>query len=748
MFKDTDEWKSIDNISEAYKIVKLFSGWLGSVWGKYPKNEAILMSSRGQSYIPPEIYIQESLAIINGEFIDANDNNLNIKRSGKSKIVLIPKNGIGIYMAAELNNLCWSSVVFTIDSSNDMSECTSLIYSVVKPILVLGAGKTGRLIPEAFGGVSSCITTHRKKELCLEDCALGHLDSVLFDLADRETWINLPDTNTVIITFDLTNYDLFLDDFASSYLAKIECVIVYSSIGVHCVNKLGGIIDEDTPTSGSRLAERARIENTLSQDPRDANAGPRAVQATVLSLAGLIYYDGEDGVRNELRGFFEQGFFKSSNEIVNLVRAQDVAKITAILALSNTCKAQRLSISCGAYVVEDIAKACNVPVPKNTEPSVNSKYMDTTLIRFVLRNIYPSFEFKQILPNLPKAQKPYIVESERLINTINYENENLNFRIMFETFKNIFKYHARAWRTKWLRYNITVDQNENSLKVSVDPIEIFIAKRFFTSTYNGLTRVQCNEFSPWVGKLPDGCATRSHLIRGAWFSKYNIDSANQGSFGDLFPGTIMRFGSDGIGIWTQNRNNDNGVWFVDSFFVLPSSEEDFPNRRMSITAIYSGGVIKTVAQLLDIADKKVDSGEGGDFNVSFTPSEKHWDYENHLAQEQGSIEASLLPNKKMIGTTYCLKPDSLEIKTVGTEWNGLDSELSTDSPSDTLQFYLSNNVCVSASASLDSPGAKTVKIVFVDSRTGNNDAILHSTCASLDANGMFESYVHKKYYEC
>lgn len=49
MFKDTDEWKSIDNISEAYKIVKLFSGWLGSVWGKYPKNEAILMSSRGQS---------------------------------------------------------------------------------------------------------------------------------------------------------------------------------------------------------------------------------------------------------------------------------------------------------------------------------------------------------------------------------------------------------------------------------------------------------------------------------------------------------------------------------------------------------------------------------------------------------------------------------------------------------------------------------------------------------------------------
>lgn len=85
------------------------------------------------------------------------------------------------------------------------------------------------------------------------------------------------------------------------------CVIVYSCIEVHKVSKRDEIIDQDTPIDGSRLEQRARIENDLSQDNRVANAGPRAVQATILSLAGLIYSRDDEGVRCELREFLTKG---------------------------------------------------------------------------------------------------------------------------------------------------------------------------------------------------------------------------------------------------------------------------------------------------------------------------------------------------------------------------------------------------------------------------------------------------------
>lgn len=141
--------------------------------------------------------------------MDSNRTHYTLKSNHKRMILIIPKNGVGIYFSAELNNLCWSSVVMNIniDNSTNKSVCSSVVYSVVKPILVLGSGKIGRLLPEAFGGNSSCITTHRSEDLCTEDCAKGIADSVVFDMTNRDTWTNLPSTNTVIITFDLSNYD-------------------------------------------------------------------------------------------------------------------------------------------------------------------------------------------------------------------------------------------------------------------------------------------------------------------------------------------------------------------------------------------------------------------------------------------------------------------------------------------------------------------------------------------------------------
>ncbi|MCM8534166.1 MAG: hypothetical protein NE330_23590 [Lentisphaeraceae bacterium] len=192
-------------------------------------------------------------------------------------------------------------------------------------------------------------------------------DEIPFDFHAPETWDNLPDFDTAIITFKMTKPAL-ASKFAE--LLKGKTVILLSSARNLLNSQPDQIISEESP---------------LSQKERALSEAPFLNISTILYL-GLIWGD----ERNPTKWIY-QNRIKNGEKFINFIHVDDLCKII-IGMITNYKPGQNYLVSDGQPIKwKDIANKIGVSL-NLTETGLESRRFNTEKLKAFLPE---SFQFKR-----------------------------------------------------------------------------------------------------------------------------------------------------------------------------------------------------------------------------------------------------------------------------------------------------------------------------------------------------------------
>ncbi len=196
----------------------------------------------------------------------------------------------------------------------------------MQKVVILGCGFVGKYLVTHLQDSYDVFATSRNPKNFSNDNNLLKTKNILhFDLEDNQTFKNIPNNSLIIWNFPAQPFNKVQDFYNYCVNNSIDIKIVYGSTSAYV--KKSGEIDENDLTDES--ISRVKCENYL------LNQG-----VNVLQLSGIY-----DQIKNPFN-WLNRGMIKNSNKTVNLINAQDIAKITKII-LEIDLSGERINISDG-----------------------------------------------------------------------------------------------------------------------------------------------------------------------------------------------------------------------------------------------------------------------------------------------------------------------------------------------------------------------------------------------------------------
>ncbi len=184
--------------------------------------------------------------------------------------------------------------------------------------LILGGGYVGCKLADSLGAPMT-----RRAE---ENNVLQR--SIYFDLNNRASWDNIPQTQKLIWTFPAAPLEI-VKAFYRVKLANVERLFVYASTSCYLTHKPDEWINETQPLDLSR--ERVAGEEWL-----------REQGATILVLAGIY------GPNRHPQDWLEKGLITTPDKRVNLIHVDDIVAITGrLLAMVSNPRGERFNLADG-----------------------------------------------------------------------------------------------------------------------------------------------------------------------------------------------------------------------------------------------------------------------------------------------------------------------------------------------------------------------------------------------------------------
>lgn len=226
--------------------------------------------------------------------------------------------------------------------------------------IILGNGYVGQAIKNRFPG---SLHTHRSPEKAEQN------NGIYFDLNNRDSWANLPCTETVIWTFPAEPLEL-VEAFYHENLTQCHNLLVYASTSCYQVDAKDAIVSENSALDFSRT--RVSGEEYLRQQG-----------AAILVLSGIF------GPQREPVNWLRKGRIKHFNKIVNLIHRDDIVDITCFLLENRIAPfGERLNLTNGHYHRwSDIAEHYTFNYSQEKiDHTTNSKFVSNSLLHGLLQN--------------------------------------------------------------------------------------------------------------------------------------------------------------------------------------------------------------------------------------------------------------------------------------------------------------------------------------------------------------------------
>ena len=255
-------------------------------------------------------------------------------------------------------------------------------------ILVLGGGWTGTRL--CLRDPSRFITTTRSKEKLTKLTAMG-IQTVQFDLLDKNTWSNLPDKTNVeatIFTFEILASQLSeLQQLWETHIAADRPVLCLGTSSSFESSGYDAVVTETAPLTGLSITG-APLTDRVEGEEWVISRG-----ATVLHLTGITGDEETDrsgfGAPRTIKSFLSKGYIQNGLRLLNYIHMNDIYKTMMIMIekLKSECvsskqagvnsdpiKGQRILTSCGAFRVQDWVQALNMNLlPEIPAPDVSMK---------------------------------------------------------------------------------------------------------------------------------------------------------------------------------------------------------------------------------------------------------------------------------------------------------------------------------------------------------------------------------------
>lgn len=184
-----------------------------------------------------------------------------------------------------------------------------------------------------------------------------------FDFNDSDTWSNLPDFDSAIITFKMENLS---QSEKLANLLKDRKVIILSSARNLKNSSPAQIIDENTPLADN---QRVKCESYFEK------------HAVILYL-GLIWGD-----NRHPKKWLEEGRIKNGKKIINMIHVEDICHIVKRL-LNSDIKSGKYLISDGHPLEwNELAEYYNVKLNQTT-PGIESRKFNIKKLQAILPEGY------------------------------------------------------------------------------------------------------------------------------------------------------------------------------------------------------------------------------------------------------------------------------------------------------------------------------------------------------------------------
>lgn len=221
--------------------------------------------------------------------------------------------------------------------------------------LILGGGYVGRRLAERLGAPA----TQRSEAKTAARRAL------YFDLADRDSWHAMPQSDPVIWTFPAVP----LRNVKAFYQAKLKDVatlFVFASTSGYLTQHPEQWIDENHPLDFSR--ERVAGEEWL-----------REQGATILVLAGIY------GPDRQPRDWLKKGLIKTPDKRVNLIHVDDIVTITErLLNGARNPRGERFNLADGeALYWREIAQHYRIAIQAKDQDCDNKRVSHDKICRWL-----------------------------------------------------------------------------------------------------------------------------------------------------------------------------------------------------------------------------------------------------------------------------------------------------------------------------------------------------------------------------
>ena len=227
-------------------------------------------------------------------------------------------------------------------------------------ITVLGAGYVGSRFVEKY----DCAYSYRSKQL--------NEDSFYFDLNDRDSWQNIPETDCLLLTFAIKDLAL-IQDFYEQCLKGISKVFVYASTSCYQVK-----FNEETVTEDRDLVlttARVECEEWLGQQG-----------VNVLTLSGIF------GPNRMPETWLKKGLIKNANKTLNLIHVDDIVELTHRL-MNLDLKGERINLSSGEKIYwHQLAEKYGIDCPRLELDKLNKFIANKKL-----QGLLGAYEFRKIL---------------------------------------------------------------------------------------------------------------------------------------------------------------------------------------------------------------------------------------------------------------------------------------------------------------------------------------------------------------
>lgn len=227
-------------------------------------------------------------------------------------------------------------------------------------ITVLGAGYVGSHFVEKY----DCAYSYRSNQLSEE--------SFFFDLNDRSSWQNIPDTDVILLTFAIKDLAL-LQDFYHDRLKYIDKVYIYASTSCYQVKFNEELISEESDLVIN--SPRVECEEWLRQQG-----------ATVVTLSGIF------GPNRMPENWLKKGLIKNANKTLNLIHVDDIVELTYQF-IQCDLKGERINLSNGEKIYwYQLAEQYGIECPKLELDRFNKFIGNEKLLSFV-----GNYQFEKIL---------------------------------------------------------------------------------------------------------------------------------------------------------------------------------------------------------------------------------------------------------------------------------------------------------------------------------------------------------------